>query len=82
MKYEIISEKKQHKKKNVSTALNNIEQLLKLASDIIDYLSISSFTLLVGIPIGIAGSTVGLKTCAVTGRIKNYQSIVKKREKI
>ena len=82
MKYEIISDKKQHKKKNVFTALNNIEQLLKLASDIIDYLSISSFTLLVGIPIGIAGLAVGLKTCAVTGRIKNYESIVQKIEKI
>ena len=51
--------------KKVSMALNNIEQLLKLFSNTTEYMSISDFTLLVGIPIGIAGCAVGLKLFAI-----------------
>ena len=44
--------------------------------------SISSFTFLVGILIGIASSaTIGLKICAITAGDKNYQSIIKKKTK-
>ena len=36
---------------------------------------------LVGTPIGITSSTVGLKICVKTGRIKKYKSIIKKKKK-
>ena len=51
--------------KKVSMALNNIEQLLKLVSNTTEYMSISDFALLVGIPIGITGCAVGLKLFAI-----------------
>ena len=37
--------------------------------------------MLVGIPIGIASSTVELNICAITAGIKKYMSIIKKKEK-
>ena len=37
--------------------------------------------LLVGIPVGFASSTVGLKKCAVTAGIKKYDSILKSKRK-
>ena len=43
--------------------------------------SISAFVSLVGIPIGIASSAVWLKTCAITTWIKNFNSIIKEKEK-
>ena len=39
---------------------------------------ISSFALLVGIPIGIMSPTIGLKIYAITAGIKKYKSIIKK----
>ena len=42
---------------------------------------ISSLASLVGIPIGIASSTIGIKICAITAGIKNYKSIIKKKKK-
>ena len=36
---------------------------------------------LVGTTIGITSSTVGLKICVKTGRIKKYKSIIKKKKK-
>ena len=36
-----------------------------------DCVSISAFASLVGIPISIASSAVGLKSCAITSGIKN-----------
>ena len=39
---------------------------------------ISSFALLVGIPIGIMNPTIGLKIYALTAGIKKYKSIIKK----
>ena len=44
-------------------------------------ISISAFSSLIGIPIGITSSSVGLKICATTAGIKNYKSIIKKKEK-
>ena len=44
-------------------------------------LSISLFASLVGIPIGITSSVIGLKICAITAGIKKYKPIVKKRNK-
>ena len=51
--------------KKVYTALNNIENFLILASTITVYISISAFTSLIGIPIGITSSATGLKICAI-----------------
>ena len=68
---------KKHEK--VCITLNYIEHFLILASTITGYVSISSFTSLVGIPIGITSSGIGLKICAITAGIK--KSIIKKRKK-
>ena len=56
---------KKHKK--VCTNLNYIEHFLILASAITGCISISAFTFLIGIPIGITSSAIGL-------------SIIKKKE--
>ena len=66
---------------NVCTILNYIEHFLILASTITECISISAFTFLVGIPIGITSPGVGLKICAITARIKTYRSIIKKKKK-
>ena len=43
--------------------------------------SISAFAPLVGIPIGIRSSSIGIKTCVITAGIKNYKSIILKKKK-
>ena len=70
---------KKHKK--VFTTLNYIEHFLILGSTITGCVSISAFASLVGIPIGIASSTIGLKICVITAGIKKYKSIIKKKKK-
>ena len=60
------------KYKKVCTTLNYIEHFLILASTITGCVSISAFASLVGIPIGITSSTIGLNICAITARIKNH----------
>ena len=67
---------KKHKK--VCTTLNYIEHFLILGSTITGCVSISAFASLVGIPIGIASSTIGLKICVTTTGIKKYDSEKKK----
>ena len=74
---ELISKK--HKK--VCTTLKNIEHFLILASTITGCVSISAFASLIGIPIGITSSAIGLKICAITAGIKKYKSIIKKKKK-
>ena len=69
------------KHKKVCTTLNYIEHFLILASAIAGCISISAFVSLLGIPIGITSSVVGLKICAVTAGIQMYTSIVKKKKK-
>ena len=59
---------KKHKK--VYRSLNYIEQLLIL-------ISFYAFAFLVGIPIGITSSAIGLTTCVITVGIKKYYSIIK-----
>ena len=44
-------------------------------------ISISDFASLLGIPIGITSSTIGLKFCAITAGTKRYKSIIKKMKK-
>ena len=49
------------KPKKVCTTLNYIEHFLILASTITGCVSISAFTSLIGIPVGILSSAIGLK---------------------
>ena len=70
---------KKHKK--VCTTLNYIEHFLILASTITGCISISAFVSLLGIPIGITNSAIGLKICAITVGIKKFKSIIKKKKK-
>ena len=68
------------KHKKVCTKLNYIEHFLILASKITGCISISDFTSLLGIPIGITSSAIGLKLFAITAGIKKYKSIIKKKK--
>ena len=61
--------------------LNYVENLLILASTVTGYVSISAFASLVCVLVGITSSAVGIKICAITGGIKKYKSIIKKRKK-
>ena len=69
---------KKHKK--VSTTLNYIEHLLVLVSTITGCISISAHASLLGIPIGITSSAIGLKICAIATGIKKYKSTIKKKK--
>ena len=70
---------KKHKKS--CKFLNYIDNLLIVVSTITGRVSISAFTSLVGIPIGITSSAIALKICAITARIIKYKSIIKKKKK-
>ena len=63
--------------------MNYIDHLLIVISIVTGCVSISSisFDSLVGIPIGITSSAIGLKICAITAGIKKYKSIIKKKKK-
>ena len=61
--------------------LNYIEQLLILFSSITWCASISTFALLVGVPVSVRSSGVRLKFCAITVGIKKYNWIIKKQRK-
>ena len=67
---------KKHKK--ICTTVIYFEHFLILAYWIV---SISPFASLIGIPIGITSSAIGLKICAITAGIKKYKSIIKKKKK-
>ena len=43
--------------------------------------SISAFDSLTSIPVSIMSSAVGLNICALTAGVKNYKSIIKKKER-
>ena len=92
MKQDIIYFKKKYEKKQqnelmsrkhkqVCTTLNYVEHFLILASKITGYISISAFASLIGIPLGITRSAIGLNICAITAGIKNYKSVIKKNKK-
>ena len=63
------------KTKKVCRFLNYIDHSLIVISAITGCVSISAFPSLVGIPIGITSSAIGLKNCIITGKIKKYKSI-------
>ena len=67
--------------KKVCKTLNYIEHFLLLASTIAACISISAFTSLLGIPIKITSSAIGLKIRAITGGIKKHKSIIQKKKK-
>ena len=69
------------KHENVFRVFNYIDQSLIVISTITGCVSISAFASLVGIPIGITSSSIGLKICAITVGIKKYKSIIKKKKK-
>ena len=74
---DLISEK--HKK--VCRDLNYFEHFLLLISTVGGCVSIFAFASLVGVSVGIASSSVGLKFFALTVGIKKYKSIIKKKRK-
>ena len=61
------------KHKNVCTTLNYIEHLLILASVVTGCNSITAFASLTGIAIGITGSALVLKICAITAGISKHK---------
>ena len=69
------------KYKKICRVLNYIDHSLIVISTITGCVSVSTFSTLVGIPIGIARSTIGLKICVITAGIKKYKSIIKKKKK-
>ena len=69
---------KKHKK--ACRILNYIDDSLVVISAITGCVSISAFASLVGIPIRITSSAIGLKICVITAGIKKYKSIIKKKE--
>ena len=64
-------------RQKVCTVLNYIHHSLVSNSTITGCVSIT----LVGISIGIASSTIGLKICVITAGIKKYKSIIKKKRR-
>ena len=61
--------------------LHYVEQLLILISTVTGCVSISHFAPLVGIPIEMMSSAVGLKICVITVGIKKYNSLIEKKKK-
>ena len=70
---------KKHKK--VCTTLNYIEHFLIYGSEITGPFSSFAFASLVGIPIEIKSSVIGLKICVITVAIKKYKSRIYKKKK-
>ena len=52
-----------------------------LASAVTDCVSISAFSSLIDIPVGIKSSAVGINICAITAGIKNDKSMMKKKKR-
>ena len=70
---------KKHKK--IRAILIHIEHLLILTSTITGCISISAFPSLIGFPIGILSSAIGLKTYAIATGINKYKLIIKEKKK-
>ena len=69
------------KYKKSCKVLNYTDHLLIVISTITGFGSISVFGSLLGISTEIATSATGLKICAITPRIKNHKSLIKKKKK-
>ena len=70
------------KHKKVCITLNYIEHFLILPSTITGCISIFAFVYLLGIPVGITSSEIGLNVCAIAAEIKKYKSIIKNKKKL
>ena len=68
-------------RKKVCECVKLIEHFFILVSTITGSISFSAFSSLIGIPIGITSSAIGLKICATTTGIKKYKSVTKKKKK-
>ena len=68
------------KHKKICTTLNYIERFLVLASAITGCISVAAFSCLLGIPIEINCSAIGLKICEIAAGIKRHKSILKKKK--
>ena len=69
------------KKHKVCRILNYIDHLVITISAITGCVSISAFTSLVGITIGVISSAIKLKICVITSEIKRKKSIITKKRK-
>ena len=69
------------KYKQTCNYFNYVEKLLVLVSAVTGCVSISAFTSLVGVPVGITSSAIGIKTRAITAGIKKYKSNIRKKKK-
>ena len=78
---EINRNKLMSKKHKVWRILNYIDHLVITISAITGCVSISAFTSLVGITIGVISSAIKLKICVITSEIKRKKSIIKKKRK-
>ena len=76
-RHELMS--KRHAK--LCSVLNYIDHSLVATSTITGCVSISAFASLVGIPVGITSSAIGLTICAITTEIKKYEPIITKKKK-
>ena len=61
------------KYKKAAEYLNYVEHLIILVSAVTGCFSISAFTSLICVPVGIISSAVGIKICAITAGIKKYK---------
>ena len=69
------------KYKKICKYLNYVERKLILASRVTDSLSISAFSLLVAILVGITSFSVKIKIRAITAGFEKYKLIIKKKKK-
>ena len=67
--------------KKTCKCLNYFEHLLILVATITGCVSISRFSSLVNINVGITSSSVGKSICAIIVGIKTYKSMIKKKKK-
>ena len=69
------------KHKRTCNYLNYVEHLLIPTSKITGFVTISAFASSFAIPVGITSSAVGIQICAIILVIKNYKSVIKKKNK-
>ena len=70
-----------NKRKTICATLNYIEYFLILGSTVTRRISISVFDSLLGIPIEITSSAIGLKNWATTEVSEKHESIIKKKNR-
>ena len=78
---ELMSKKHEKDCRVLSYIDHSFMLINQLISTVTECVSISAFASLVGVPIGIISSAIGLKICAITTGIENYKSVNKKKKK-